>query len=337
MFIDKVKIFVQAGDGGRGCISFRREKYIPKGGPDGGNGGKGGDIVLVGTNSMATLIDFKYRPHFKSDYGQHGLGSNCYGKNAKDIIIKVPLGTIVRDFNTGELLVDILKEGQKYMAAKGGKGGRGNASYMTSTFQAPRIAEQGERGEYRDLLLELKTIADVGIIGYPNAGKSTLLSKTSNANPKIANYPFTTLSPNLGVVKIDEFTSFVWADIPGLIEGASEGLGLGDEFLRHIERTKVLIHMVDVSAYGRSPVKDYESINKELAAYSKELMKKPQVVVANKMDMPNAKKNFDKLKKYLTGKKKGKLYAISAMKGEGLKDLVFAVYEKVKKIRDKTE
>ncbi len=337
MFIDKVKIFVQAGDGGRGCISFRREKYIPRGGPDGGNGGKGGDIILVGTNSMATLIDFKYRPYFKSDYGEHGLGSNCYGRNAKDIIIKVPLGTVVRDFNTGELLTDILKEGQKYIAAKGGKGGRGNASYMTSTFQAPRIAEQGARGEARDLLLELKTIADVGIIGYPNAGKSTLLSKTSNANPKIANYPFTTLSPNLGVVKIDEFTSFVWADIPGLIEGASEGLGLGDEFLRHIERTKVLIHMIDISAHGRSPVKDYESINRELAAYSKELMKKPQVIVANKMDMPNAKKNFEKLKKYLAGKRKGRIYPISALKGEGLKDLVFAVYEKVKKMKEKPE
>ncbi|MCX5777155.1 MAG: GTPase ObgE [Candidatus Firestonebacteria bacterium] len=335
MFIDKVKIYVEAGEGGRGCISFRREKYIPKGGPDGGNGGKGGDIIIVGNASMTTLIDFKYKPYYKSIHGEHGLGSNMYGKNAKDVIIKVPLGTVVRDFETEELLGDILKDGQKLLVAKGGKGGRGNASYKTSTYQTPRIAENGERGESRELLMELKTIADVGVIGYPNAGKSTLLSKVSNANPKIANYPFTTLSPNLGVVKIDEYTSFVWADLPGLIEGASEGVGLGDEFLRHIERTKILVHMIDVSAYGRDPKKDYESIVKELGAYSKELLKKPQVIVANKMDMPGAEEKLKKLKKYLTSKRKGKVYSISAMKGEGLKELIFAVYDKVKKLRDK--
>src|SRR3989339_94702 len=335
MFIDKVKIYVEAGAGGRGCISFRREKYIPKGGPDGGNGGKGGGIIIVGNSSMATLIYFKFKPYYKSIHGEHGLGSNMFGKNAKDIIINVPLGTVVRDFETEELLGDILKEGQKLLVAKGGKGGRGNASYKTSTFQTPRIAENGERGESRELLLELKTIADVGVIGYPNAGKSTLLSKVSNANPKIANYPFTTLSPNLGVVKIDEYTSFVWADLPGLIEGASLGVGLGDEFLRHIERTKILVHMIDISAYGRDARKDYEAINKELGAYSKELLKKPQVIVANKMDMPGAEENLKKLQKYLSSKRKGKVYSICAMKGEGLKDLVFAVFAKVKKLREK--
>src|SRR3989339_211667 len=332
MFIDKVKIYVEAGAGGRGCISFRREKYIPKGGPD---GGKGGDIIIVGNSSMATLIDFKFKPYYKSIHGEHGLGSNMFGKNAKDIIINVPLGTVVRDFETEELLGDILKEGQKLLVAKGGKGGRGNASYKTSTFQTPRIAENGERGESRELLLQLKTIADVGVIGYPNAGKSTLLSKVSNANPKIANYPFTTLSPNLGVVKIDEYTSFVWADLPGLIEGASLGVGLGDEFLRHIERTKILVHIIDVSAYGRDARKDYEAINKELGAYSKELLRKPQVIVANKMDMPGADVQLKKLKKYLSSKRKGKVYSICAMKGEGLKDLVFAVFAKVKKLREK--
>jgi GTP-binding protein len=332
LFIDKVKIFIKGGDGGNGCVSFRRERNIPKGGPDGGNGGKGGDVILCGDRNLSTLIDFELNKVFIAKRGGHGEGSNRYGKEGEDLIIKVPLGTVVKDFNTGEILGDIVTHNQTLLVARGGKGGRGNASFKSSTFQAPKIAEKGGKGEEKTLVLELKVIADVGIIGYPNVGKSTLLSKISNATPKIADYPFTTLSPNLGVVKIEEF-SFVWADIPGLIKGASKGTGLGDEFLRHIERTLVLVHMIDVSAIDRDPIEDYENINNELKLYSSELVKKPQVVVANKIDILSSKENFNRLKKYLS-QRKIKLFGISALKSIGIKELVFEVFNKVKKIKE---
>lgn len=334
MFIDKVKIFIRAGDGGNGCMSFRREKYIPRGGPDGGNGGKGGNVILEGDRNMTTLIDFKFRPIYKAKRGGHGLGSNCFGRDAEDLIIKVPLGTIVRDFDTSEMLGDIINHQQKLTVALGGKGGKGNTSFKSSTNRAPKNFEMGGIGEERNLGLELKVIADVGIIGYPNAGKSTLLSKITNANPKIANYPFTTLSPNLGVVQIEEGVSFTWADIPGLIEGAHKGAGLGDDFLRHIERTIVLVHLIDISAHGRDPVVDYKNINKELGLYSGELTKKRQIAVANKTDMPETAEKIKKLKKYLT-KNKIKLLEISALKGEGLKKLIFTVFEIVKEEKKK--
>ena len=334
-FIDKVRIFVKAGTGGSGCLSFRREKGVPFGGPDGGNGGDGGSVLLVGNSGLSTLIDFKYKPHFEAERGEHGMGKNMYGRNAKDMTILVPLGTVVKDFDTGEVLGEILHENVPMLIAKGGKGGRGNTSYKCSTNRAPKSFEYGEEGEEKTIFLELKSIADVGIIGYPNAGKSTLLSKISKANPKIANYPFTTLSPNLGVVRIEAGVSFTWADIPGLIDGAHTGAGLGGEILRHVERTKILVHMVDVSVDGSDPVADYTSINKELALYSKELAKKPQVVAANKLDMPGAKKNYELLKKHLA-KKKVKLFPIAAMKGEGLKELVFEVFKKYKKLKDKS-
>ncbi|MFH1824071.1 MAG: GTPase ObgE [Candidatus Firestonebacteria bacterium] len=335
MFIDKVKIFVKAGDGGNGCISFRREKNIPKGGPDGGNGGKGGDIILWGDRNLSTLIDFKYKPIFKAKRGGSGEGRNRYGRWSDDLIIKVPLGTVVKNFNTDEILGDLVAHNQTLLIVKGGKGGRGNTSFKSSTFQAPMIAEKGVIGEERTLILELKIMADVGIIGYPNVGKSTLLSKISNANPKIADYPFTTLSPNLGVVRIEEGVSFVWADIPGLIKGASAGTGLGGEFLRHIERTLILVHLIDVATFDRDPVFDYENINLELKLYSRELIKKPQVVVANKIDISTSKKKFNKLKKYLA-KKKIKLIGISSLKLIGIKELVFEVFNKVKGIKEKT-
>ncbi|MEI7904916.1 MAG: GTPase ObgE [Candidatus Firestonebacteria bacterium] len=332
MFIDKVKVIARAGAGGNGCVSFRREKGVPKGGPDGGNGGKGSSIFFVGTSNMTTLLDFKYKPFFEGERGEHGMGKKMYGKHYGDMTVKVPLGTVVKDLDSGEILYDITEEGKPVLIARGGKGGRGNASYKCSTNRVPRSFEFGEEGEEKSLLLELKTIADIGIIGYPNAGKSTLLSKVSKAHPKIANYPFTTLSPNLGVVIIEEGVHFTWADIPGIIEGAHTGAGLGDEFLRHIERTKVLVHVIDVSALERDAVEDFKNINKELGLYSKEMLSKPQLVAANKVDMPDAKKNFEKLKKALA-KKRVKVFPISAIKGEGTKELVFEALKMFNKLR----
>ena len=284
-FVDHVKIYVKAGDGGRGCVSFRREWGIPRGGPDGGDGGKGGDIRIRADARLNTLLDQVYHSEYRARHGEHGRGKNQNGRNSPDVVIRVPVGTVVRDAETQELLVDLVRDGQEAVVARGGRGGRGNAAFATATRQAPRFAQPGEPGEERWLLLELKLLADVGLIGLPNAGKSTLLASISAARPKIAAYPFTTLTPNLGVVQYRDAESFVVADIPGLIEGAHRGVGLGDRFLRHVERTCLLVHLVDVSPLGpEDPVAAMRMINRELAQYHKALTEKPQVVVATKGD-----------------------------------------------------
>jgi len=313
MFIDKATIHLTAGRGGDGAISFRREKYVPFGGPDGGNGGKGGDIYFEGDNHKTTLLDLSYRPKFKAADGNKGETSDKYGRFGEDLIIKVPLGTIV--FKNGELFADIKTQGEKILVVKGGRGGRGNASFKTGKHTAPRIAEKGEPGEVADINLELRLIADVGFVGLPNAGKSTLLSQISAAKPKIADYPFTTLSPNLGVVDF-KGRHFVAADIPGIIEGAHSGKGLGLEFLRHIRRTKVLIHLIDVSGFdGKDPYDNYKIINSELKKYSKYLAKKHIIIALNKTDLSDSEKNIKKFKKHLKGKK---LFELSAATGEGV-------------------
>lgn len=290
-FVDQVRIQLKAGDGGHGAVAFRREKYIDKGGPSGGDGGNGGSIIFVADSQLTTLLDFRYQQHHNAKNGQHGLGSDCNGKNGEDLVVKVPLGTLVFDHDTNELLIDLSTDGQTWVAAKGGKGGLGNMNFTTSTRQAPRFAQDGRPGEEKTLVLELKLLADVGLIGFPNAGKSTFVSRVSRARPKIADYPFTTLVPNLGVVAYKDRLSFVIADIPGLIEGASEGHGLGHQFLRHVERCRVLIHLVDLSPTeeGRVALKDYDAINLELEKYSGLLADKPQIVVANKLDLPDAR------------------------------------------------
>lgn len=318
LFIDRARIFVKAGDGGNGCMSFRREKYVPYGGPNGGNGGKGADVIIKADSSLSTLIDFKYRPLYRAERGEHGKGKDKYGRNGEDLIVKVPVGTVIIDEKENKILADLIKPEQFIIVSKGGRGGFGNAHFKSSINRAPKFAEDGKKGEERWFILELKLIADVGIIGLPNAGKSTLLSKISNANPKIADYPFTTLYPNLGVVAIKEEKSLIWADIPGIIEKSSEGVGLGLSFLRHIERTKVLVHIVDMSA--DSPIKNFEIINNELKNYNPEILNKPQVIAANKMDMENTKNKYLELKKYL----KNKFYVcpISALKREGLDKLI---------------
>jgi len=331
-FIDKAKIHVKAGDGGNGCVAFRREKFVPMGGPSGGDGGKGGDVVLVADSRLGTLLDFKHRIHFKAERGQHGSGSNKHGKKGEDLIIKVPVGTVVKDAETGELIADLVEEGQKVVVAKGGKGGKGNAAFKSSTNQSPDYAQQGEKGEERWIELELKLLADLGIVGFPNAGKSTLISVLSNARPKIADYPFTTLSPVLGVMKIDHSNNVVIADIPGLIEGASEGQGLGHEFLRHIERTKGLIHLIDISDFReREPVEAFEAINRELEKYSPELARKPQIVVGNKIDIFSDRSLIGKLKDYFNNI--GYPFVpVSLATGEGLdklKEEIKKLYEKI--------
>ncbi|MDI3534211.1 MAG: GTPase [Thermosediminibacterales bacterium] len=329
MFIDKVKIYVKGGDGGNGIVSFRREKYVPRGGPDGGDGGRGGNVVLKVDTGLHTLIDFQYKKHYKAKRGQHGSGSNKHGKSAEDMIIRVPPGTVVKDAETGDVIADLVKPGQTAVVAKGGRGGRGNARFVSSTRQVPEFAEKGEPGEEKWIYLEMKLIADVGLIGFPNVGKSTILSKVSAARPKIAEYPFTTLHPNLGVVKLGDERSFVLADIPGLIEGAHKGVGLGHEFLRHVERTKLLIHVIDAAALeGRDPVKGFEEINEELKLYSNVLAKKPQVVAANKMDLPNAKNNLENIINSL--ETRGfKVFPVSGATGEGLKDLMNWVFTRL--------
>ncbi|MGD9503473.1 MAG: GTPase ObgE [Syntrophobacteraceae bacterium] len=285
-FVDEVKIKVQSGNGGRGCLSFRREKYVPKGGPDGGDGGRGGDVYLEATERKQTLLDFRYIHLFKAASGKHGQGQNRHGRAGEDLVLEVPPGTLVKDVETGEVLADLTEAGQRWMAARGGRGGRGNARFVSSTRQAPRIAEDGEEGEERELALELKLIADVGLVGLPNAGKSTLIAAVSAARPKIADYPFTTLVPNLGVVRYEDAPPFVIADIPGLIEGAHEGAGLGVRFLRHIERTRILVHLVDVSgAPEGDPLLPYRQIEHELRSYSQKLEKKPRIIALNKVDM----------------------------------------------------
>lgn len=321
LFVDVAKIRVKAGKGGDGAVAFLREKYRPKGGPAGGDGGKGGDVIIEATTRKTTLYDFKYRRHFKAEDGKRGGGKNQKGADGRDLIIYVPVGTVIKDAYTGKIICDLVKEGQKCIVARGGKGGRGNASFATPTNQAPTYAEKGKPGEERELILELKIIADAGIIGMPNAGKSTLLSVLTSARPKIGMYPFTTLYPNLGVMEIDEERKVILADIPGLIEGASKGAGLGHRFLRHIERTKFLIHLIDISdSREHEPEKAFELVMNELKEYSKELAKKPQIVVGTKIDILSDRSIIEKLRAYFKGKGY-EFMAISAVTGEGIKDL----------------
>ncbi len=321
MFIDRVNINVKGGNGGNGAVSFYRAKYITNGGPDGGDGGKGGDIIFSADSSMTTLMDFRYKKTFKAKPGEDGGKRNCSGKGADDVIIKVPVGTVIREATTNKIMVDMAKDGQTHTLIKGGKGGKGNQHFATSTRQSPRYAERGRLSKEYAVVLELKLIADVGIIGFPNVGKSTLLSMVTNANPKIANYHFTTLSPNLGVVR-NNGHDFVLADIPGLVEGASEGIGLGHEFLRHVERTKVFIHVVDAAAVeGNDPVLEIEKINNELKVYNEKLMDRPQIIAANKMDIPEAAENYERIKaKY---EPLGiRVFPISAAANTGLNELI---------------
>lgn len=330
MFIDKAKIYVEAGNGGDGMSSFRREKFVEKGGPNGGNGGRGGSVILRAVNNLNTLVDFRYKRKFIAKPGDKGGLSNMTGRRGEDVIIHVPQGTAVRDDETNILIADLTEEGQEFVAAKGGRGGKGNACYATSTNRTPTFAEKGEPGTKGWLRLELKLLADVGLVGYPSVGKSSIISRVSAAKPEIAAYHFTTLTPVLGVVRLSEEQSFVLADIPGLIEGASQGVGLGHDFLRHIERTKVLLHVVDVSGCeGRDPIEDFATINRELEAYSAKLAKRKQLVVANKMDLPDSEENFEKLAAHVTAKGY-EIYKASAATGEGLQELMWKAYEQVK-------
>ena len=300
MFLDEVKIFVRSGDGGNGLVAFRREKYVPKGGPAGGDGGRGANVVFIVDEGLRTFMDYRYQKKFVAPNGENGMSKGMHGRKSKDLYLKVPPGTVIRDTDTGEVLADLVEHEQEVVVARGGRGGRGNCRFATPSNPAPEIAENGEPGEERNLTLELKLMADVGLVGFPSVGKSTLLSITSKAKPKIADYHFTTLAPNLGVVETKDHRSFVMADLPGLIEGASQGVGLGHQFLRHIERTKVIVHVVDMSATdGRDPYEDYKIINQELAEYNMRLLERPQVVVANKMDIPVASENLKKFKKHL--------------------------------------
>ncbi|MFZ5650334.1 MAG: GTPase ObgE [Bacillota bacterium] len=321
MFYDRAKIYVKGGDGGNGCVAFRREKYVPDGGPWGGDGGRGGDLVFVADEGLRTLVDFRYHSHYKAGRGEHGMGKNMHGRSGEDMVLRVPVGTVVRDSETGDLIGDLTAGGQRLVVAVGGRGGRGNARFATMNNKAPKMAEKGEPGEERWLILELKLLADVGLVGLPNAGKSSLISRISAAKPKIADYPFTTLVPNLGMVRVNEGNSFVVADIPGLIEGAHAGAGLGHEFLRHVERTRILVHMVDVSGYGgRDPVQDFNTVNREISLYNPDLIEKPMVVAANKIDMPGSRENLELLEKELGGRYD--IYPISALTSEGIERLV---------------
>ena len=300
MFLDEVKIFVRSGDGGNGLVAFRREKYVPKGGPAGGDGGRGANVVFIVDEGLRTFMDYRYQKKFVAPNGENGMSKGMHGRKSKDLYLKVPPGTVIRDTDTGEVLADLVEHEQEVIVARGGRGGRGNCRFATPSNPAPEIAENGEPGEERNLTLELKLMADVGLVGFPSVGKSTLLSITSKAKPKIADYHFTTLAPNLGVVETKDHRSFVVADLPGLIEGASQGVGLGHQFLRHIERTKVIVHVVDMSATdGRDPYEDYKIINQELGEYNMRLLERPQIVDANKMDIPAAQENLEEFKSKL--------------------------------------
>ena len=334
MFADRARIFVKSGKGGDGHVSFRREKYVPNGGPDGGDGGKGGDIIFQVDKGLNTLTDYRHRRKFAAEPGQEGGKKNCHGRNGQDLILKVPEGTIIKDAQSGKVIADMSGDNQRMIVLKGGRGGLGNQHFATATMQAPKYAQPGQEAIEIEVALELKVIADVGLVGFPNVGKSTFLSRVTNAQPKIANYHFTTLQPNLGVVDMEEGFGFVIADIPGLIEGASEGIGLGHEFLRHIERTKVMIHIVDAAGTeGRDPISDIKAINKELEAYNPDLLKKPQVIAANKIDAIYEGENdiISSLRNEFEEKEGIRVFPISAVSGKGLKELLYHVKELLSK------
>ena len=321
-FIDEVKVYIKAGNGGAGCVSFRREKYVPRGGPNGGDGGRGAHITFLASSDINTLLDISYQQQYRAEKGQHGMGKDRHGKNGKDIVISVPPGTLIKDADTGEILSDLTAEGQEFISAKGGRGGMGNTHFKSSTRQAPKFAQPGEPGEEKNLILELKLLADIGLIGLPNAGKSTLISVISSARPKVADYPFTTLIPALGVVQYGDYDSFVVADIPGLIQGAHKGSGLGFQFLRHVERTSMLLHLVDVSeTVEEDPVENFEKINNELSLYNPELLKKPQAVAGTKLDIKGNGKRLDRLALYCKDKQYDFL-PVCEVTGQGIKELI---------------
>jgi len=333
MFIDIAKVSVKAGKGGNGCVAFRREKYEPMGGPAGGDGGDGGSIILEADEGLRTLMDFRYKRHYEATNGQDGRGKKQFGSDGGDLVLRVPIGTLVKDDETGIVLADLKEDGQRYVCAKGGRGGKGNTKFKNSIRRTPRFAEPGTKGEEREIMLELKLIADIGLIGFPNVGKSTILSQVTSAKPKIANYHFTTLKPNLGVVSIGEGHSYVLADIPGLIEGASEGAGLGHEFLRHVERTKLLLHVIDASGQeNRDPVDDFYKINDELKQYSEKLSSKKQIIVLNKMDLPEAKENLQRIRDEF--EKDYEIFEVSAATGQGLDELKKVAYERLLKVEE---
>ncbi|MBR0129903.1 MAG: GTPase ObgE [Firmicutes bacterium] len=335
MFVDKAQIFIKSGKGGNGAVSFRREPFVPQGGPDGGNGGKGGDVILLADRNLRTLMDFRYKRKYEAQNGEDGRGRQQFGKDGEDLIIKVPVGTVVKDVDSGAYICDLKEDGQSFVAARGGKGGKGNVLFKNSVRQAPNFAEAGGAAREKTIELELKLIADVGLVGYPNVGKSTFLSVSTSANPKIANYHFTTITPNLGVVQLYD-DSFVLADIPGLIEGASEGAGLGLDFLKHIERTRVLIHVIDVSgSEGRDPIDDFEKINAELAGYSEKLAAKPQIIAANKIDMA-PDENIDALREYVESRGL-RFFTMCAPIHEGVDDVLKAAYEELRALPEEEE
>ena len=333
MFVDQVKISLKAGDGGNGITAYRREKYVPFGGPAGGDGGKGASVIFEVDEGLRTLLDFRYQTHFKAKKGENGQSSNMHGRNAEDLVLKVPPGTIVKSVETEEVLADLVEDGQRAVVAKGGRGGRGNSRFATPRNPAPDFSENGEPGEEIDVTLELKLLADVGLVGFPSVGKSTLLSIVSKAKPKIGAYHFTTIKPNLGVVSTPDNRSFVMADLPGLIEGASDGVGLGHQFLRHVERTKVIVHMIDMSgSEGRDPIDDYHVINKELVAYKQRLEDRPQIIVANKMDMPDAEDNLELFKEE-TGDDHI-LIPLSAVSRDNIDQLLYTIADQLEKVKD---
>lgn len=321
-FIDEVKIFASAGDGGAGCVSFRREKFVPLGGPNGGDGGKGGDLILLVSPHISTLYDLRLHPHQKAERGKNGMGKDRHGAGGEDLVIPVPRGTIVKDAETGEILADMAEAGQRITLLNGGRGGQGNARFATSTNKAPKFAQPGEPGEERVIRLELKLMADVGLLGFPSVGKSSLITKVSSARPKIADYPFTTLKPHLGVVSYKNYRTFVMADIPGIIEGAHEGAGLGHRFLRHVERTRILLHLLDpCRTHDSDPLRDYETLNRELALFNPELAEKPQIIVINKMDLPDVQALLPEVIPYFD-KLEIKVFPVSAATGEGIPALL---------------
>ena len=332
MFTDYAKIIIKSGDGGNGAVSFRREKYVAAGGPDGGDGGRGGSIYFIVDPDSNTLVDFRFKKKFKAENGKNGEGARRYGKSGEDLYVKVPIGTLIKDVETGKIIADLSHKGQKELILPGGRGGKGNSHFATSTRQAPRFSQDGEKGIEKEVILELKLLADVGLIGFPNVGKSTFLSKTTSATPKIADYHFTTLEPNLGVVKNDYGESFVIADIPGIIEGASNGTGLGLQFLRHIERTRLLLHVIDVSGIeGRNPVDDFKTINEELKSYSEKLSKRKQIIVANKIDSMQDENLYNDLEK-LAKENNIEIFKISAVTGEGISELLKRVSQVLKEL-----